>query len=242
MTLKSKFENELNLSLMKTFKCLGFKQNDKKKWRFEKKSNKTIDFVSIRPSNPKEREFLYYVITGLRQLKTIDNFFVGYLKQLEIKIGILYTIAITPENDSELRFKKVKISIKPNESIYNLVEDCSKQLENIYSTLILPKLEEKSDVQVLNQEFNTPFSKTMQGTINWYRKLIVAKLAGNEDFEQIYKYAIQNYESWILNEQRTKYKNKYTLQLLGLKQIYEDLEKVEPLQNSYLGDNRLHYL
>ena len=104
-----------------------------------------------------------------------------------------------------------------------------------YENLIIPVLEKSRDVRWLDQKINTePLKFNYFGEIGpigysiEFHKLIIAKLAGNPNYEQIYQLVRGTLVEWANEEEEGKN------MLAAFDKVYEDLKQVKPLENPIL--------
>jgi hypothetical protein len=104
-----------------------------------------------------------------------------------------------------------------------------------YENLLTPVLEKSRDVRWLDQKINSePFRFKDFGEIIptaysiEFHKLIIARLAGNSNYEQIYQLVRGTLVEWAEEEEQGKN------MLSAFDKVYEDLKDVKPLENPIL--------
>lgn len=105
-----------------------------------------------------------------------------------------------------------------------------------YENLLMPVLEKSRDVRWLDKKINAePFrfkdfgEITAIGYSTEFHKLIIAKLAGNSNYEQIYQLVRGTLVEWAEEEEQGKN------MLSAFDKVYEDLKEVKPLENPILS-------
>jgi len=129
-------------------------------------------------------------------------------------------------------FRKIGDEIKYSESYdYQLLKE-----RLIYlNELGIQKLDAMSDIRVLDSLANATISDSLIQPSNrgatgaYYHKMIIAKLAENPIYEDIYRYFVNRIETVI--EKQPSYLEEGKVYLQIVKQLYEDLKNVQPLEN-----------
>ena len=233
MTLKG-VESRLEKKLIPYMEQQGFKEVYS--IEFQKEPFETT--VSF---NVKKNFFDFNVqsIVG-RLYRTIDDIWVKYRYILGKEnhpypptIGFVRT-AIDPaleRNPHLLGLGEGREEIKTEEDIDKYVE----LFETEYETLYCPFLKETEDVRWLDKRLNGDphiFGKSSPGISRMgveFRKIIIARLAGNPDYEVICQ-VVRNY---ILTEfPGEEYMKKV---FVVFEKVYEDLKQVEPLKDTLLS-------
>lgn len=105
-----------------------------------------------------------------------------------------------------------------------------------YENLLLPVLAKSRDVRWLDKKINTdPLKFKYLGEIIltaynlYFHKLIIARLAGNPNYEQIYQLVRGTLVEWANEEEQGKN------MLSAFDKVYEDLKEVKPLENPILS-------
>jgi len=104
-----------------------------------------------------------------------------------------------------------------------------------YENLLMPVLEKSRDVRWLDKKINSEPLKFIDfgeiGPIGYsieFHKLIIAKLAGNPNYEEIYQLIRGTLVEWANEEEEGKN------MLSAFDKVYEDLKEVKPLENPIL--------
>ena len=104
-----------------------------------------------------------------------------------------------------------------------------------YENLLMPVLEKSRDVRWLDQKINAKLLKFKYfgeiepiGYSIEFHKLIIAKLAGNPNYEQIYQLVRGTLVEWATEEEDGK------RMLRVFDKVYEDLKDIKPLKNPIL--------
>ncbi|AYQ32164.1 hypothetical protein [Runella sp. SP2] len=128
-------------------------------------------------------------------------------------------------------FELIREGYETND-IHTFFEDFKWQYEN----LLEPVLEKSRDVRWLDQKINLEplkfkdFGEIMLiGNSIEFHKLIIAKLAGNPNYEQIYQLIRGTLVEWANEEEEGK------RMLHVFDKVYEDLKEVKPLENPILS-------
>lgn len=118
------------------------------------------------------------------------------------------------------------------ENLRAFFEDFKWQYEN----LLMPILEKSRDVRWLDEKINSePIKFKDFGEIipiaysTEFHKLIIAKLAGNPNYDQIYQLIRCTLIEWAAEEEYGK------RMLSAFDKVYEDLKEVKPLENPILA-------
>lgn len=116
------------------------------------------------------------------------------------------------------------------------VEQYFEEFKWQYENLLMPVLEKSRDVRWLDQKINAePLKFKDFGEIapmahsTEFHKLIIAKLAGNPNYEQIYQLVRGTLVEWANEEEEGKG------MLSAFDKVYEDLKDVKPLENPILA-------
>lgn len=181
----------------------------------------------------KNEKKVIFNITASRKFAIIENFLIKYLDLLipfnihnaKINSKINYTVSLGDE------FIRANITHLIAENYnFNILNE--KVLKNI--ELARNELDALSDIRVLDILANEKLNDSAVHPRNigsgiYYHKMIIAKLTGNKMYEEIYKYF-----NYILEEdikKQTRYSEKNKVHLIIVKQLYEDLKSVKPLEN-----------
>lgn len=113
-----------------------------------------------------------------------------------------------------------------------MVERICEKVKTDYYTLVLPKLDEYSNIHKLDAIANgEDRTFSLGNSERYFRKLIIARLSGNPNYESIYEEMTGMYKKIILDEPTDGY---YQNQLWVIEQLYEKLKNVQPLENPIL--------
>ena len=118
------------------------------------------------------------------------------------------------------------------------IEDLKRFFEDFqwhYENLLQPVLIKSQDIRWLDKKLNTDplkfngFTEIMaMGFSTEFHKLIIARLAGNPNYEQIYQLIRGTLVEWATEEEDGK------RMLRVFDKVYEDLKEVKPLENPIL--------
>lgn len=144
----------------------------------------------------------------------------------------------------ESNLKAYKFEFKDNISeIGKLVSLLHEDLQNC----ILPSFEKMYNVHTLNKAINNPIDFHVKQNIqsfmcgnHHYDKMIVARLAGDPNFEEICQFIFSFFEKIITGPSAIR--SKECLKYLTVAyDIYEQLKSVEPLKDPNLNNCEIHY-
>jgi hypothetical protein len=122
----------------------------------------------------------------------------------------------------------------PDEEVNKSHERIANDLISIVTEKILPLIKRYDDIRVLDAEANTTFTSSVPiaYVFYWYHKLIIAKLAGNPKYEELYKVVLDRFEGAVSKQSdNPTYKNYLTV----LKRVAERLKNVSPLANPMMS-------
>lgn len=170
-------------------------------------------------------------VSGARKLYFLDKFIEPYLhllvpfNKLNPNDPITFTFSL---GDKFWRSTDTELSADN----YNY-EDLKERIQNLVS-MVKQELDSMCDIRIMdrlaNEKLNDSYIHPRNiGSGIYYHKMIIAKLAGNKMYEEIYKYF-----NYILEEdikKQTRYSEKNKVHLIIVKQLYEDLKSVKPLEN-----------
>lgn len=207
------FKKSLLKKLSNYFKTEGYRTGELPE-TFIKSNDKYIDTIIIGIGHDKRSSLFRIKISGIRKILAIESIWEIYdNKDLNSNVTIGTNLSA---NDS-------KIEINPDtEGIVDIVFE---KILKIHKSLILVKLAYYSDYSRLNDIANVPIDnvniKPIASAGLWYRKLILAHLTGNKDFEELYKYSFDLFKNLLSKEPNNVEKQKT---LIILENIYNDLK------------------
>jgi hypothetical protein len=191
------------------------------------------DRISINLRQIGTKYYLQY--TFLKRIDSIEAIWLEYLKDINLgnqSPNSFMTIAssiigLKPELLKDVRYHKYGYILEPTETGINRYLDEAKLQIN---KIIIPFLSKYNKVNELDSLFNNPPDKYIdlkkysnQGVE--FRKMIIAKLAGNPDYEKVCSAMKTLIESWIKQDSRmTGYMTVY-------EKVHKKLKDIKPLEN-----------
>lgn len=123
-------------------------------------------------------------------------------------------------------FSKDKLLYGLKVDLYQEKELVIQQIMNFFERVynyIDVDIAQKSDIKKLNNALNNPFDKNVKMHKNKIKKLIVAKLAKDDNYDKIYEYVIQFFNS-IRDNYEEKYAKEATRYLEVIKIVKQRLD------------------
>lgn len=215
---------------------IGFVNDKKDSFLFTKRQKLYIDHVGI--SIEKHGDCIVgYVQIYTRKIALIESYWEEY-KETPLKItgGISKTFGDDfPKNflfSEHNRPKSIANWANWREAAPDMVEKICEKVKSDYYDLVLPKLMEYSNIHKLDTIANgEDRTFSLGNSERYFRKLIIARLSGNPNYESIYEEMTGMYKKIILDEPTDGY---YQNQLWVIEQLYEKLKNVQPLENPIL--------
>jgi len=191
---------------------------------YSKETEKYNDFIS-----------LHYEITGkvlivqlqsfAREIKFIENFWTEYINN-PLVLHLFINPTLRGGGDKRTNHKVNLIDVKPD-----IIEVMCPKIKSDYYEIVAPLLDEYSNIHKLDAVANGDDKTFSIGNEKYFRKLIIARLAGNPNYENIYKETTEMYKKIIVDEPGDDY---YKNTLWVIEQIYKKLKNVFPLENPNL--------
>jgi hypothetical protein len=204
---------------------------------FVKETDKYIDTIFVSVEGTKSSGMILgNISTFSRKIKLIENFWEEYKKiPLKISGGIPCTFSGNLMGDflfdERGRPKSIANWANWREAEPDMVERICEKVKTDYYTLVLPKLDEYSNIHKLDAIANGEDRTFSLGNEVIFRRLIISKLAGNSKYEQSYEELLHRFKNGIIQyPENEKYKN----YLFVIEQLYEKLKNVQPLENPIL--------
>jgi hypothetical protein len=182
MNLKD-FEKGIRSELNKWFLEKGFVIFERLGFVYFKKQEGYTDYVIIRLGGKAKLHELYATVSMGRKIASIEKYWEDYAEQLEIRGLLQLTLNIDPLDEKGV--SKISITLKDddNEAVAKARDFIIHSFENV----LLPEAESLTDVKALDRVYNDVPDSTRYGAIEtWFKKMIIAKLAGNEKYEKIF--------------------------------------------------------
>ncbi|MDJ1505601.1 hypothetical protein [Xanthocytophaga agilis] len=234
-----KFTSELRDQLAIYFNEHGYYLTDKEFVEFRYDSDTYSDYVWLYAGEDKWKKKFSTMIECARTIKYIESYWDEYKKTplaFSEKI-LLYTFSGVPyEKDPVSHAQKNPTRMEiPFDNCS--IEDISNKLIYSWETLLKPRLDQYSHIDKLDSVVNKTLEKIDFPVHNdgiWFYKMIIAKLAGNPMYEDIYTYISQLYKKCISDETMSTHKEYYKTRLWVVEQLYLKLRDVKPLDNTSL--------
>ena len=113
-----------------------------------------------------------------------------------------------------------------------LVDKLCNKVKSDLNNLVIPKLDEYSDIRKLNAIANgVDNTFSLGNSERYFRQLIILKLSGDKEYDQKFKEIVNMYKRCISEEPNDNY---YKNMLFVIEQIYEKMESVKPLDSPIL--------
>ncbi|RAV97623.1 hypothetical protein [Pseudochryseolinea flava] len=187
-------------------------------------------FLFLRTGENRGGNTFYASVGFYVSFSIIDDFILKYRDRLHPNIP-RHTIGVETKSLNS----NYQIEVRSREEIVNIVPMIINQYENI----LVPFLEDFMNIIVLNEFVNTPFDKFQAGIpistarFHWYRKMIIAKLAGNPEYEKIEQYVLDLHRTVSTNNpESVDYKNA----MMIVEGLVDDLAQISPVRNPILLD------
>jgi len=191
---------------------------------YSKETEKYNDFIS-----------LHYEITGkvlivqlqsfAREIKFIENFWTEYINN-PLVLHLFINPTLRGGGDKRTNHKVNLIDVKPD-----IVEVMCPKIKSDYYEIVAPLLDEYSNIHKLDAVANGDDKTFSIGNERDFRKLIIAKLAGNMNYESIYDEIYLRVSNGIKQYPNETHYQEY---LWVIEQIYKKLKNVYPLENPNL--------
>ncbi|MDR1200031.1 MAG: hypothetical protein LBL58_00170 [Tannerellaceae bacterium] len=220
-------ELKIQKKFLKYFKSLGYTNENNIK--FILSNNLFVDRITF---NISYKQYGFNVVySTTRRYQLIENIWQDLIDSFNLNLGKNVTIFI---NRSKLDFDQGVLL--HNNDIDNELINYNNHFINEFETKIISILKKTEDIkwmdQVLNTDpldFETPCKYFTPDDLI-FKKIIVARLANNPMFEEIYMTIKKMYEDYLKNNSNEKYSNE--LNVLNI--LFERLKTIEPLKNPKL--------
>ena len=149
-----------------------------------------------------------------------------------------YTLCFNPallnvQNYDPFKTYETRVEIRPTPEE---IRDYFVKFENEINTVVYPLLDKLNDIREMDRFLNDPpeafieKSNVIAGYGLHFRKMIIARYAGNPNYELVCK-AMYDFIYKIAQEEPAKYQGYLTL----YHKVYEALKDVKPLENTQLS-------
>ncbi|MDR1200030.1 MAG: hypothetical protein LBL58_00165 [Tannerellaceae bacterium] len=221
----------IEIKIRKVFKTyfenLGFSNRDNIEFIF--KNDVIKENITFNVSNKLSGFNISYCIS--KRYEKIENVWQDLIIKFDLNLGDNMTIFIN--NLSLGLFDNILIN---RNSIDSDLLNFRNQFIIVYENDILPILKQTEDIRwmdkILNSDlldFDNP-CKYFPYRGLFFKKIIVARLANNPMFEEIYMTIKKMYEDYLKNNVNEKYSNELNV----LNVLFERLKTIEPLKNPNL--------
>jgi hypothetical protein len=203
---------------------------------FSKEMIKYKDHIGI-SVEVHDNKLVSYIQIFTRRIELVEDFWQEYSeKPLNITGGIPKTFGGSFPKDFLYNEKNQPKPIANwanwREDKGDIVERICEKVKSDYYTLVLPKLDEYSNIHKLDAIANgEDRTFSLGNSERYFRKLIISRLAGNPKYEEIYEGMTEMYKKIIVDEPTDEY---YQNMLWVIEQLYEKLKNVQPLENPIL--------
>lgn len=218
------FERIINLRIEEVLNLFGYTISQKNKYIFEKE-NKQIIYSTYYSKVDK----LYDIgFDFALRINEVEELWENYSANLDLR-GKLpsYTLAFGLDQIEE----KLNVNLASNKK--NRIEENEQSLSTFLDVfkgelelIVNPFLNKLNDINTLDKYINSKIDSFTEMQLFFvpyglpFRKIIIAKLSGNPDFDKIYRSMFE-----LLNAQfQKKNESKYKVYLDILNMVYEDLK------------------
>ena len=216
--------NQIENNLQGWFYEQGFKLYNPNFSLYIKNTNERVDCIGF-DTEICDSEIKVGIGFFSRKFNLIESYWDEYAGNL-IEVSSLIPVTISGSD------KKLYHTANWEEEGSGLVEKLCNKVKSDYYTIILPKLNEYSDIRKLNDIANgDDRTFSLGNSERYFRKLIIAKLAGDSRYDLIFNELIKMYNNCIQEEPLDDY---YKNILFVIEQIHEKMKNIEPLGNTIL--------
>lgn len=157
------------------FEKLGF--------AYFKKQEGYTDYVFIRLGGKTYLHELYAQVSMGRKIESIENYWEEYADLLEIFGGMRLTLSLDQLDERGVSQLAVTLKDDDTEAVAKARDYIIQTFENI----LYPQAESLTDIKELDKVHNDVPDTTRHGSIEmWFRRMIIAKLAGSKKYQKIY--------------------------------------------------------
>jgi hypothetical protein len=222
------FNTQLKKALEESFKELGFKLSLDNSITLLKQEQSHIDFIHVFTGIDKITEQYNFIVEAGRKLNIIDQYWEEYrIEPMGLRKGDFPTIIVNEMN------KYIPFTQLPAET-EELIPLVTLQIREFWERILLPMLDKYSNIKELDKFENSVIGKAKILNIegSWFKKMIIARLAGNPLYDQLYLSITEMYLKAITDypEEKPYYENN----LWVAEQVNEKLKSLEPLKNQNL--------
>ena len=195
---------------------------------------KYYDILSYASGPYNHEKKIMFNVAPRRKIHFIDKFIEPYIP--------LLAILNKPSNHDKILFTfALQDNFRRGTDTVLLQDDYNYEAlkERLLYLISLSKnsLDAMSDIRVLDSLANETIANSKIGGATgslgyYYHKMIIAKLAGNSTYEDIYRYYLGVMESDV--EKQSEYMEESKIHITIAKQLYNDLKNVKPLENPIL--------
>lgn len=228
-----KFNRIIKKKIKESFEKFGF-QNFKNNGTMSYDNDDIKDFIRFGGDHSLLLENYRGAITEYaREVKIISSFLKDLEKEMDYSFNSTITIVANLRDEKYNRiawFEETKIG----KDLDVISEIFKVRLIESYNNILFPIIEKQSDIHVLNAKYNKPFDSKRHGH-HWFHKLIVAKLAGNTQYNDIYEYVITFFRGIEKNASTKEKTIRFGKWVEMIDEVHRRLKDVQPLENPYLG-------
>jgi hypothetical protein len=225
MTLKD-FEKELRSELNKWFAEKGFVVFEKLGFVYFKEQEGFVDYVIIRVGGKAHLHELYASVSMGRKIDSIEKYWEEYTEQLEVRTVLQLTLNVDPLNEKGA--SKIAITVKDDDP--EAVAKARDFITHNFEHTLSPEVEALTDIKALDRVYNDVPDSTRYGAIEkWYKKMIIAKLAGSKNYEKVLNLFITIHNDAIRVDPDNK--AEYEKLIVVANELDKKLEKVLPLSD-----------
>ncbi|MBO9203040.1 MULTISPECIES: hypothetical protein [Niastella] len=225
MNLKS-FEKGLRKELNKWFSEKGFAVFEELGFTYFKKQEGYTDYVSIRLGGKAYLHELYAQVSMGRKIASIESYWEEYADLLGIQGGMRYTMNI--DQLDERGVSQLAITVKDDDT--EAVAKARDYIIQTFENLLYPQAELLTDIKELDRLHNDVPDTRRYGSIEkWYRRMIIAKLAGNENYKKILNIYLTMHNEGLQEEPGNK--DFYEKRIFVANELDKKLNNVLPLND-----------
>ena len=222
MKLAEKYLHQIETELLKWLEGLGFVNYRREFGSFMLEKDKYTDKLVIGTSNTEVEVFVGIQLYS-RRIHLIESYLEDCFDPLARS-----TKEIRDTFRSGIPKSHTANVLDPNTDIVAGIVD---RIKSDYYQYVLPRLDEYSNINKLDAIANADDKAFSLGNEFHFRKLVIAKLAGNKMYEEIYAELCKMYEQLILSEPHDDY---YRTALSVIQKIHDRMKNVQSLVNPKL--------
>ncbi|MCS3798889.1 hypothetical protein [Niastella sp. OAS944] len=224
MNLNS-FEDGLRKELDKCFSEKGFAVFEKRGFAYVKERKGYTDYVFIRLGGKSYLHELYAQVSMGRKIELIESYWEEYAELLGIQ-RMRLTMSI--DQLDERGVSQLGITLKDDDT--EAVAKARDYIIQTFEKILYPQAEFMTDIRELDIVHNNVPDNTRYGSIEkWFRRMIIAKLAGNENYQKVLNLFLSMEQKAIQLDPENKAEYETMINIVG--ELDKKLSNVLPLKD-----------